>query len=80
MTIPDARSTLVEDFYMILVNWEGVTENGATIRMCINPLINWVWGGGIIFMLGTLIAAWPDPLDEKIAAAERKRFSLAVGD
>ncbi len=80
MTIPDARSNLIEDFYMILVNWEGVSETGATIRMYLNPLINWVWLGGLVFIVGTLIAAWPDPLDEKIAAAEQKRFSLAIGD
>ena len=79
MTIPDARSNLAEDFYLILVNWEGVTATGATIRMYLNPLINWVWSGGIIFMIGTFIAAWPDPLDQKIAAAERRRFSLSAG-
>ncbi|MFK7801738.1 MAG: heme lyase CcmF/NrfE family subunit [Anaerolineae bacterium] len=77
MTIPDARSTIAEDFYVILVNWENITETSATIRMYLNPLIQWVWFGGVIFIVGTLVAAWPDPLDEKIAAAER-RVALAT--
>lgn len=80
MTIPDAYSTLVEDFYLILVNWEGVSANSATLRLYLNPLINWVWIGGLIFMLGTLVAAWPDPLDEKVVVAAQRRATLVTGD
>ncbi len=76
MTIPDARSTIAEDFYVILVNWENISATSATIRMYLNPLIQWVWSGGVIFIIGTLVAAWPDEMDEKIAAAER-RVALA---
>ena len=72
MTIPDALSTVAEDFYVILVNWENITETSATVRMYLNPLIQWVWSGGFIFIIGTLVAAWPDEMDEKIAAAERR--------
>jgi cytochrome c biogenesis factor len=41
----------------------------------LNPLINWVWAGGFIFVIGTLIAGWPDPVDQKlsVAAASRQR-------
>ncbi len=80
MTIPDARSNLIEDFYIILANWEGVSENSATVRMFLNPLVNWVWFGGWIFMVGTLIAGWPDPVDEKVVVATRRRFAQASGD
>jgi cytochrome c-type biogenesis protein CcmF len=44
----------------------------------LNPLINWVWAGGIIFVLGTLIAAWPDPIDERVSVAARARRRVAV--
>ena len=60
MTIPDARSTIAEDFYVLLVNWEPTSADSATFRVYLNPLINWVWAGGFIFVFGTLIAAWPD--------------------
>ena len=55
MTIPAMRSTALEDLYLLMVNWEGIDENAATIRVYINPLINWVWFGGIIFIAGTVI-------------------------
>ena len=79
MTIPSARSTLTEDFYVILVNFEGTTADAATFRIFLNPLINWVWAGAFIFIAGTLVAAWPDPADEKIRAGTRTRRRLVVG-
>ncbi len=78
MTIPGVRSTVGEDFYVIMVNWESVTADAATFRVYLNPLINWVWAGGIIFVLGTLIAAWPAAAEEKVAAASRARRAVAT--
>ncbi|MFW6183512.1 MAG: heme lyase CcmF/NrfE family subunit [Chloroflexota bacterium] len=77
MTIPSSRSTIAEDFYVIMVNWENVTADAATFRLYLNPLINWVWAGGFIFIIGTMVAAWPDASDEKVASAARKRRQLA---
>lgn len=73
MTHPDAISGLGTEFYVILVNWEGVTAEAATLRIYLTPLINWVWAGGFVFIIGTLIAAWPDALDEKVVVAARRR-------
>lgn len=58
MTIPAVRSTAVDDLYAVLAGWE---EGGAsaTFKVYINPLVNWLWGGGAVFILGTLVAAWP---------------------
>ena len=78
MTIPSARSTITEDFYVILVNWEPTTADAATFRIFLNPLINWVWAGGVIFIIGTLIAAWPER--EKAPARARKPAIAAAGD
>lgn len=78
MTIPAARSTISEDFYVLLVNWEPTSADAATFRIYLNPLINWVWAGGIIFIIGTLIAAWPDPRDERAAVAVVNRPELVV--
>lgn len=72
MTIPDARSTFTEDFYVLLVNWEQISSDLATFKLYINPLINWVWAGGIIFIVGTLIAAWPDPAEERVVVPRRR--------
>jgi cytochrome c-type biogenesis protein CcmF len=64
MTIPDKRSTLADDLYIILAGWEGNGET-ATFKAYINPLVNWVWIGGVIFILGTLVAAWPNPQESR---------------
>ncbi|GAB4436140.1 MAG: heme lyase CcmF/NrfE family subunit [Anaerolineae bacterium] len=58
MTIPDKRSTLADDLYVILAGWEG-TGQTATFKAYINPLVNWLWIGGFVFILGTIVAAWP---------------------
>ena len=44
----------------VLASWEGSGET-ATFKVYINPLINWIWLGGIVFIAGTLVAGWPEP-------------------
>jgi len=52
------RSTLLEDLYVILVGWD---EDGTTaFKVLVNPLVNWIWIGGVVFVLGGLIAFWPE--------------------
>ncbi|GIK55751.1 MAG: heme lyase CcmF/NrfE family subunit [Chloroflexi bacterium] len=80
MTIPDARSTISEDFYMLMINWEPTSSNQATFRVYLNPLVNWVWAGGIIFVIGTLIAAWPDRKEELVTVSRPHQTVLAGGD
>ena len=59
MTIPGVRSTFVDDVYVILVNWEGITANSTPFKVYHNPLVKWVWTGGLVFIFGILVAAWP---------------------
>ena len=60
MTIPGVRSTLEDDFYVILVDWQEISTQNATFKVYHNPMVNWLWLGGFVFILGTLAAAWPD--------------------
>jgi len=60
MTIPGLYSTLESDFYVLLINWKPISKQGATFKIYLNPLVSWLWFGGFVFILGTLIAAWPD--------------------
>jgi cytochrome c-type biogenesis protein CcmF len=73
MTIPGVRSTLEDDLYIILVNWEQISSRGATFKIFHNPLINWLWIGGIVLILGSFIAAWPDAEKEVPVAVSNKR-------
>jgi len=66
MTIPDVYSTLEGDLYVLLIDWKPVGQQQATFKVYLNPLINWIWIGGFLFILGTLVATWPDQRDRHI--------------
>lgn len=73
MTIPGVRSTWEDDFYLLLVDWQPVSASGATFKAYHNPLVNWLWLGGFVFILGTMVAAWPDRDPELDRARARQR-------
>jgi len=75
MTIPGVRSTLEDDLYVLLVSWQPIGTQSATFKIYHNPLVNFVWFGGVIFILGTLVAAWPDREPE---AAPRRVTARSV--
>lgn len=60
MTIPAVRSTLADDLYIVLVNWEDISQAEAPFKIYHNPLVIWIWIGSFVFIAGTLIAAWPE--------------------
>ncbi len=54
----DIHSSMKEDIYSIF-NSVDIENNVAYLKIMINPLVNWVWFGGFIFVFGTVIALWP---------------------
>jgi len=60
MTIPGNRSTFRDDLYILLVDWQPVSSIGATFKIYVNPLVNWLWVGSLLFLVGIIFAAWPD--------------------
>ena len=58
-SIPAVYSTAREDLYVILTALE--PDGSATLKIYRNPLVNWIWIGGAIFVLGTLLVMWPHP-------------------
>jgi cytochrome c-type biogenesis protein CcmF len=58
-SIPSVHSTLREDLYVILTALE--PDGSATLKVYRNPLVNWIWIGGAIFVLGTALVMWPHP-------------------
>lgn len=60
VTQPSMRSSLAKDIYAILVDFDAETQNAATFRLYINPLVNWLWIGVGVMTLGTLVALLPD--------------------
>jgi cytochrome c-type biogenesis protein CcmF len=55
-TEPAIRSTLAEDLYIVLV---AVDPQTASFKFIVNPLIMWLWIGGVVLTIGTLVAMWP---------------------
>jgi cytochrome c-type biogenesis protein CcmF len=62
VSVPGVYATPGKDVYILLIGWDVIDEvQNATFKIYINPLINWVWIGGFIMMIGTIIAAWNGP-------------------
>ena len=56
------RTSAALDLYIVLA---GVRDETAELRISFNPLVVWVWIGGIVMAIGGLIVMWPQ--------AERRR-------
>jgi cytochrome c-type biogenesis protein CcmF len=65
---PSVRSRASGDLYLNLMAFER-DGSGATIRMIVEPLVPWIWIGGLIVVLGAAISLWP---------ARRRRFETAT--
>src|SRR5215213_620789 len=56
------QTSAKQDLYIVLA---GVRDETAELRISFNPLVVWVWIGGMIMAIGGLIVMWPQ--------AERRR-------
>ncbi len=72
-TEPGIMSLLREDLYVVMGGVVNGTEQ-AVFRFTINPLVWWVWYGGMIIALGGLIVMWPGGSP----AAKRSQAGYAV--
>jgi cytochrome c-type biogenesis protein CcmF len=81
MTIPGQRSTLKDDVYILLVDWQPASSVGATFKIFINPLVNWLWIGSVLFLIGVIIAAWPHrELEPSTVSATRQVYQAHSAD
>jgi len=49
-------SSFTDDLYIILTDFEG---SKASFRVIINPMVSWIWAGGIVLLMGATIIMWP---------------------
>jgi cytochrome c-type biogenesis protein CcmF len=60
-----------EDLFVIA---EQVNDNGTVyLRVFVKPLVNLIWLAGLVFLLGSVIALWPD-------AREERRLAVRYGE
>ena len=57
----DPRS--LGDVYTIA---NGITKSGTLdLKVLVKPLVNLVWAAGFVFVFGSLVAMWPDAVEER---------------
>ena len=61
------RSTLGADLYLTLGSYDDASKM-ATIQAYVNPLISFLWWGGIVLALGTGVTIWPTRAPVRVAA------------
>jgi cytochrome c-type biogenesis protein CcmF len=62
ITQPGLQSNLVVDLYAVLIDWQPISQDEATFRLFINPLVTWLWVGTGVLTLGAVVAILPDAL------------------
>ena len=74
MTIPGQLASMKDEVYVLLVDWEPINQAGTTFKIFVNPLVNWLWLGSLIFIAGVIIAAWPDKDPERATVRAGKHL------
>jgi cytochrome c-type biogenesis protein CcmF len=71
------RSTPANDLYVILAAW--TREGEATLRLLVNPLVMWIWAGGIVLTAGAVIAMLPERRPANLLVREPARAWIPEG-
>ena len=53
------RRSVAEDLYLVMPAYE-LADQSMSLQVVINPLINWIWAGFSMLVLGTGIALLPE--------------------
>jgi cytochrome c-type biogenesis protein CcmF len=73
------RSTPAADLYVVLAGIDDATGL-TTFQVFLTPLVFWLWAGGLIMALGTVVAMWPNVRERAaIAAAVRVPATVDIG-
>jgi cytochrome c-type biogenesis protein CcmF len=70
------RTNLARDLYVVLAGQDQDTGK-AIIHVIINPLVQWVWIGGMIVLLGTILALFPSQIERQMENLHKGREEVA---
>jgi cytochrome c-type biogenesis protein CcmF len=56
---PSVDSNAFEDVYLTFASTPTTPQGPAGILVIVEPLVSWIWVGGAIMLIGTVLAAWP---------------------
>ena len=73
MTEVGLRPGPVEDVYVVLAGFDnfGTADETASFKVYVNPLMSWMWLGGVVMILGVLLSSWPRRSPAAVEAAHR---------
>ncbi|MBW3548968.1 MAG: heme lyase CcmF/NrfE family subunit [Actinobacteria bacterium] len=82
---PSVRTSLTDDVYLTLVAMPEEPGDPALIGVLVQPLVAWLWIGGGVMALGTLLALWPGERRRRVPApspapAEERRAGGDAGE
>ena len=71
------RSTPLSDLYVVLA---GIDDDGqtATFEVFLTPLVFWLWAGGLMMVIGTVIVMWPNVRERAAIATALSRQSTGA--
>ena len=51
------------DLYTIA---DGISRSGTLdLKVLVKPLVNLIWAAGLVFVFGSLVAMWPDAVEQR---------------
>ena len=89
---PSVKTGLAEDVYLTVTRLPDEGSDTVTLRVIIQPMALWLWVGGGVMAVGTVLSAWPGrrrrqptdpvsapvPVDDDVAARRRALAGCTV--
>jgi cytochrome c-type biogenesis protein CcmF len=57
-----------EDLFVIVQQFN--TDGSVSVKALVNPLVNFIWLGGLVFLLGSVVTMWPDAREQRRLAGQ----------
>ncbi|MBA2497689.1 MAG: heme lyase CcmF/NrfE family subunit, partial [Acidimicrobiia bacterium] len=77
---PSVKTSLTQDVYLALLPADTTGGDTIGLRVIVQPLVVWLWIGGILMFVGTALAAFPgrrrdptDPVSAPVPSADATR-------
>ena len=77
MASPAIHSSWREDLYLVMFSWDGTGQ--ISLSVMINPLSAFLWVGGMMVLLGGVLAWWPRGRKGDEIADQRQNVGRQIG-
>ncbi len=70
------RPTLRDDLYVVMGSYDE-PSGLVTLQVFVNPLLSWLWIGGLTLVLGTCVVMAPNPAERRAVALARAQTEIS---